>query len=212
MVGCESCPAWGASEVLTVPASICPGASGWGSWSAATFRPGWWTGRSAPSPQRSFLSCTYLWRTGTSAGSQTPGTGPAASECRPHLWEGEMQPSGRSSGPARLARLSRTHGKAVVCEGSSTFVLLVELFFAADGMFHKVHRLQEEMVKTAAREERREHKWKGPWTDQGGNNHVEVPQVHVLGRAELRGKYRHQHLEVLCPLCRVAGQVPQHWI
>lgn len=51
---------------------------------------------------------------------------------------------------------------------------------------------------------------KCPETDQWGHNHVEVPQVHVFGTAEFGGKYRNQHLEVLSPLCRVAGQIPQN--
>lgn len=47
-------------------------------------------------------------------------------------------------------------------------------------------------------------------TDQRRYDHVEVPQVHVLGTAKFRGKHRHQHLEVLRPLGRVAGQISQH--
>lgn len=49
-------------------------------------------------------------------------------------------------------------------------------------------------------------------THQWGYNHVEVPQVHILGTAELWCKHCYQHLEVLRPLSRVAGQVPQHRI
>lgn len=85
-------------------------------------------------------------------------------------------------------------------------------------MFHKVHRLQERTIKTAAQKKKKtdqvvtQKQMKRAWTDQWGHNHVEVPQVHVLGTAELRGKYRNQHLEVLSPLCRVAGQIPQNWI
>lgn len=47
-------------------------------------------------------------------------------------------------------------------------------------------------------------------TDQRGNDHVEVPQVHILGAAKLWCKHSHEHLEVLRPLCRVAGQITQH--
>lgn len=57
--------------------------------------------------------------------------------------------------------------------------------------------------------ERKQHK-NGLCTDQWGYNHVEVPQVHILGTAKLRCKHRHQHLEVLRPLGRVAGQISQH--
>lgn len=70
-----------------VPEGKYPVASEWGSLFAATSHPGWQSGRSAPSPQRSSLFYTCLWRTGTSEGSQTPGTGLAASEYMPHLTE-----------------------------------------------------------------------------------------------------------------------------
>lgn len=51
---------------------------------------------------------------------------------------------------------------------------------------------------------------KGLGNYQWGYDHVEVPQVHILGTAKLRCKHCHQHLEVLCPLGRVAGQISQH--
>ena len=38
---------------------------------------------------------------------------------------------------------SLTHREAIVCESSSSFVLLVEFLFAADGVLHKIHRLWE---------------------------------------------------------------------
>lgn len=47
-------------------------------------------------------------------------------------------------------------------------------------------------------------------THQRRYDHVEVSQVHVLDAAELGGEHSHQHLEVLCPLGRVTGQIPQH--
>ena len=52
----------------------------------------------------------------------------------------------------RVSRLGRggvehsgppTHGEAVVCKGRPALVLLVELLLTADGMLHKVHRLQD---------------------------------------------------------------------
>lgn len=52
-------------------------------------------------------------------------------------------PLGR--GPREVTQ-QHTHRKAIVRKSSSSFVLLVELFFAADGMFHKVHRLQERTI------------------------------------------------------------------
>lgn len=45
---------------------------------------------------------------------------------------------------------------------------------------------------------------------QGGNNDVEVPQMHVLWAAELGSKHIHQHLEVLCSFRKVPGQVTEH--
>lgn len=39
-----------------------------------------------------------------------------------------------------------THSKAIICEGSSSFVLLVEFLFAADGVLHEIHRLWERFV------------------------------------------------------------------
>lgn len=121
--------------VETVPEGRYPAASGWGSSFAATFHPGWRTGHSAPSPQHSSLSCTYLWQLGTSAESQTPDTGPAASECTPHLRKWGMQPRQRGAlkfwnvemfcSPHCILLSPLTHSEAIVCESGSSFVLLV---------------------------------------------------------------------------------------
>lgn len=51
---------------------------------------------------------------------------------------------------------------------------------------------------------------RGHVTDQRGYDHVEVPQMHILDTAKLRCKHSHQHLEVLCSLCRVTGQIVQY--
>lgn len=148
------------SPTETVPEGRCPASSEWGSSFAAAFHPGWQTGHSAPSPQHSSPSCTCLWRPGTSAESQTPGTGPAASECMPHLRQRGIQweESSRKAVQVEITELMLwsthciqlcviyhsvplTHSKAIVCESSSSFVLLVEFLFAADGVLHKIHRL-----------------------------------------------------------------------
>lgn len=47
-------------------------------------------------------------------------------------------------------------------------------------------------------------------THQGGNNDVEVAQVHVLWAAEFGSKDIHQHFEILCSFCKVPGQVTEH--
>lgn len=44
-------------------------------------------------------------------------------------------------------------------------------------------------------------------TNQGWDNHVEVPEVHVLHTAELWRKHPYQHLEVFSALSRVTGQI-----
>lgn len=43
----------------------------------------------------------------------------------------------------RSKHLTPTHGKTVVCEGGSFLILLIEFFFAADGVFHKIYCLGE---------------------------------------------------------------------
>lgn len=126
-----------------------------------------------------------------------------------------------------------THSEAIVCERGSGFVLLVQFLFAADGVLHEIHRLWGRLAvhqSTASPPHRltmnnpnQTLRRRGSWTktrgqrrrlntDQRGYDHVEVPQVHILGTAELRCKHRHQLLEVLRALGRVAGQIPQHGV
>lgn len=110
-----------------------------------------------------------------------------------------------------------THCKAIIRESSSTFIFLVEFLFAADGVLHKVNSLWHRSIaynslQVPLQSNKPGIKMKSVGTDQWRYDHVEVPQMHVLGTAKFRGKHRHQHLEVLRPLGRVAGQISQHWV
>lgn len=136
-----------------------------------------------------------------------------------HTCEGERHSrQGRAPVPLKLGP-RRSPSNTPIAKPSSVkaapvlfFLLSFSLRLMECSTKFTVYR-REQFIQTAcARKQSRclQKQRKGPGTDQWGHNHVEVPQVHVFGTAEFGGKYRHQHLEVLGPLCRVAGQIPQN--
>lgn len=78
-------------------------------------------------------------------------------------------------------------------------------------MLNKIYRLEKKETLTVSRPVRiyadRNQRARKSLTNQGWDNHVEVPEVHVLHAAELWGEHPHQHLEVFRALGRVTGQI-----